>query len=473
MKTIALVVVSLVVCGCIVVKQLAFSISRCTVVASDDGFLSPVLSLRDENKLIIRPGELPGYTGWARPEYTMAPYYQIEQIDYEILAGSRWRAHINCPHKACLDARAHFHVRLYGPAVLSGLVHDYRNGSYSIHAWPIDPGLYTVEVVLAFSDAPEWKVFPLPIEKDEPAYEGYMIPGFPCQLQVFESIKQIHNSSTGICTLEDLVTTGASEGPRSGPRWVVADKVGSRNHIQAQKGRTKSLSLKGYQSGANSLGIFMEYRPRACSLLSLPLGELRNPNGCLVATKEQPLHFIFVGDSVTRLQKEVFENLVGPSDLVQVTHISIKTGLTLVLSNVTERLTAMMQTAPTNERRFLFFNSGLHDIHRLCTQKWRKARHKYISESDKDFSCARAYRSDLKRFLEFMANYPAELRVFQTTSAGKFGMMFFSVKQLCVCYLILTCDDYLQAGRSMETMAFHGQQMKHNHFHILLIFVIT
>jgi hypothetical protein len=56
-----------------------------------------------------------------------------------------------------------------------------RQWNVRCHLLPFDQGFYTVEVVLAFSRPPPWSDFPVP---HEPAYEGYLLPGFPLQVNV-------------------------------------------------------------------------------------------------------------------------------------------------------------------------------------------------------------------------------------------------------------------------------------------------
>ena len=77
-----------------------------------------------------------------------------------------------------------FYLRAYGPSVIPGRVTSHTGNSYILHFIPLDPGVYTVEAVLTFSNAPAMDRFPLPPKQLQPAYEGYLLPGFPLQITV-------------------------------------------------------------------------------------------------------------------------------------------------------------------------------------------------------------------------------------------------------------------------------------------------
>ena len=63
----------------------------------------------------------------------------------------------------------------------------------------------------------------------------------------------------------------------------------------------------------------------------------------------------------------------------------------------------------------VIFNSGLHDIAQLCQQQARFS---------PDFSCGDLYRSKLEELVDVVNNFPALLRIWQTTTAAwpKWGM---------------------------------------------------
>lgn len=262
--------------------------------------------------LTISPGELPTYSGWARPAFTMAAYFDEPQVkpivDCEI--ENKCIIQITCSHRKCChrtntidetghrnnygNPRAFFFSRAYGPAVLTGLVEQkgFKNihykGSHSSSCsmqWKVeylftDPGMYILEVVLDFFNPNSFHDFPLPVNDSEPAYEGYQLPGFPIQVSVSDAIdsKQSKNVDTRLepwCQEFNLVTNSSlvyNNDPFQG-RWVVKNKINTRpfrqegnSHID-DDGKSIGPTFQGYQSGRNSIGIQMEYRPRECRLM--------------------------------------------------------------------------------------------------------------------------------------------------------------------------------------------------------------
>jgi hypothetical protein len=92
----------------------------------------------------LRPGNLPGYTGW--PVLPTLAGSLMPICD----GGGADRAEVTrtvpaitqCQHGGSLSF-------IYGPAILPGIAPP-ANGSYDVTFLPFDQGLYTVEVVLAF-----------------------------------------------------------------------------------------------------------------------------------------------------------------------------------------------------------------------------------------------------------------------------------------------------------------------------------
>jgi hypothetical protein len=185
-------------------------------------------------KIFLRPGDLPGYTGWARPSNTVAGSFVMPHYNGD--AGriqQNWTCTVHCHHAACAAGGSLFFVRAYGPAILPGLVTDHGNGTYDVTFLPFDQGIYTVEVVLAFSSHPAWSDFPV---QHEPAYEGYLLPGFPLQVNVVDQQQEKNNnnskklapltamssSKTKLhpCNMSMLTETSTHSALASG-RWVV------------------------------------------------------------------------------------------------------------------------------------------------------------------------------------------------------------------------------------------------------------
>lgn len=78
-----------------------------------------------------------------------------------------------------------------------------------------------------------------------------------------------------------------------------------------------------------------------------------------------------------------------------------------------------------NSAKAIIFNTGMHDIHRLCGSEWMEDRKNYIDESvlAANFSCMREYESIVKDFADWISSVPADLRVFQSTTSAwpKYG----------------------------------------------------
>jgi hypothetical protein len=131
------------------------------------------------NAVMLVPGELPGYTGWARLEQTLAGSFQITPCQHKtVVIGNKWNVTVqclNCQHNIITGGQhAQFYAHAYGPAVLVGNIHEINKiVVYTIGFLPMDPGLYHVEVVLVSSEMPSWSAFLLSLEQEEPTYEGF------------------------------------------------------------------------------------------------------------------------------------------------------------------------------------------------------------------------------------------------------------------------------------------------------------
>jgi hypothetical protein len=121
------------------------------------------------NAVVLVPGELPGYTGWARLEQTLAGSFQITPRQHKtaVVVGNEWNVTVqNCQHNTTGSQHAQFYARAYGPAVLAGNIHEINNTVYTISFLPMDPGSYHVEVVHISSEMPSWDAFPLGLEQE-------------------------------------------------------------------------------------------------------------------------------------------------------------------------------------------------------------------------------------------------------------------------------------------------------------------
>ena len=350
----------------------------------------------------LRPGELPGYTGWARPEYTLAGDFHVVKISSKnAVADKEWYVEVACTLPECKDGGAEFYLRAYGPTVITGLVEDNADGTYRMSFHPLDEGAYTVEVVLAFSNAPSIDDFPLGDGGGvlvEPGYEGYLLAEFPLQLRVMPTPSALHRNNfidVPWCNSNDLSGFEDSAVLRRG-RWVVADRVRDSHHKNHTADANK-VSLEGYQYGYNSLGILMEYVPTDCRLLDQQQIVLQDDNilkQC-IGDGGQDVHVIFVGDSVMGLEYRAFNEILQAADISSSISGSISTsivgthgGLSKQLDAVIETLQEMKEKDP-DQKRLILFNSGLHDIAQLCSVKYKKARREYLDFADGAFSCVR------------------------------------------------------------------------------------
>jgi hypothetical protein len=351
---------------------------------------------------------------------------------------------VHCHHAQCQHGGSLFFVRAYGPAILPGLVTDHGNGTYDVTFLPFDQGIYTVEVVLAFSSHPPWSDFPV---QHEPAYEGYLLPGFPLQLnvgvdQLDSAINHNNNrlapnivtssSKTKLhsCNMSMLTETSTHSALASG-RWVVRKMNMQDTYVANQSSTSQEATLERYQIGETSLGFDMEYIPTSCSLM--PARAAKDPrtlDSCRKRSQEtntnsnRSLHILFIGDSNFRMQQDMFDRFFGQK--LKTTRISTEGGLVVTLPEIQKSLqelalkaTDSTGTSAAGTDYFVIFNAGLHDIDKFCQKIWRKYRAPLIHNvSDVDFSCVQLYRESLTELVTAVAAFPARLRVWQSTSAG-------------------------------------------------------
>jgi hypothetical protein len=390
-----------------------------------------------------------------------------------------------------------FYVRMYGPAVTSGLVQDYHNGTYECTFAVMDAGVYTIEVVVTYSQPPPVEDFPLPSKKfpttQEPPYEGHLVAGFPIVVYIptvtntdsptsrrtnmyhpkergnRRTMKAVYSSYTQPpvdhsqqqqrrhCTTVDLTETSSTSAYYKA-RWVVTDRVNQAHH--QIKTAPQSVNLEQYQWSLNGLGIQMQYQYQDCDIpVDDPITnrfttakQRSEPNvqqdvnhnnvaslisTCLAPTNKDnsnsnnKLQFLLIGDSTMRLQKDYLESYLsqlfpnGYGHMIQITFIELFGGMLKCQyegrPNVTQLLEKQRRRQQKGGRRqqVIMFNSGLHDIHRLCGQQWKEDRATYLNHiPDLDLSCPQLYREALTELVQKVAQTPAVLRIFQTTTAG-------------------------------------------------------
>jgi len=433
----------------------------------------------------LLPGELPGYTGWARPEQTLAGYFDVNWKSHSAPTSSRYDSiatggeryqvlfacnsdkahegyeHDDLPYECPQGGGSLFYVRAYGPSVITGSVTDYRNSSYLVEVQFIDPGEYTLEVVVAFSAPLDFEELPInrnrtailmnEVEEEmEPGFEGYMVAGFPQSILIRPNENSAPSSDKPLCTMEQLTETSPGTSLNKG-HWKVTDIVARAEHFPISNDELL-VSLDGYRMGVNSVGVRMGYVYEGCEPLHVKdivqgehiltkclakLGMATNLTG--VETQEsveenvtssvddafdEGLHIIFVGDSVMKLEWSFFNRLLRGSarQLVKSTFIETNGGINKTLRNITDTLEQIrVRENGKNIKRAIQFNSGLHDIDVLCSSKRAKTRDTMSWRGDE--SCGDAYRRQLDQLVSVIDAFPADVKLFRSSTAGwhKYG----------------------------------------------------
>jgi len=384
--------------------------------------------------IALTPGELPGYTGWARPASTLAGFFSITSISKEgPRVGMEFTVKVWCHrHDDCLMGTSLFYLRAYGPSVIPGVSKHEGRGKYTmVFVFP-DPGRYTVEAVLTFSNPPAITTFPLSAEQEEPAYEGYLLPGFPLVIDVQQADPITTTKETRIeplpaCTSAELLDTSVDSAVLNA-HW----KVVNRNSVSNLQTTSSKITREGYLRNVNSLGIQMAYEySSGCTLL--PSASFDKSAGkkhpFSTCGGDKNIHIIFVGDSVMRVQWDMFKTMTEHLPNVQSSYITLYGGYRRVTKleddSVRIKLDDIYRRSPS-DIKVIFFNTGLHDIHRLCGSEWRKDRYEYMDNEILDsgtFSCIKEYKALIHDFADLIHSYDAKLRVFQSTTAGwpKYG----------------------------------------------------
>ncbi|GAX26563.1 hypothetical protein FisN_21Lh031 [Fistulifera solaris] len=390
----------------------------------DTSFSPPLKAVNDENTLLtVAPNELPGYTGWARPELTDAGRFRIvTEPSSTAIAGQEWEITVEC--SSC-TSDSWFYLRAYGPAIITGTVNSESPGRYRLRFLPIDPGIYTVEVVLTFSAVPSLTDFPLQDTTKVPNYEGYLLPGFPIFLTV-QGNTPPRETQLPYCTIDQLTTTNHHLSPTTRARWKLIDSIRSSTHTKTVPG-VDTIQLGAYQQSFQGLGLRFSYERTDCRIVGVPDAKFHPIEDC-IASLFKPLHIILIGDSVMRLQRSVLEGWMKQmidSGQAKITFYELYGGTLR-----SERLsgpkisTIPQEHASSNEQKIVLFNSGLHDIHRLCGDEWKDDRSTYLNDSELQQSCVYMYQIALDILFTSVLQIPqVDLFVFQTTTAGwpKYG----------------------------------------------------
>lgn len=453
---------------------------------------SPKVERQDTNQYALSPGELPGYTGWSRPEQTLAGYFDVAPLSHPPVTSLHAKYHsitksgdvfsllLTCNHNRTDGTGTEFepayecpqsggtlfYVRAYGPSVITGIVTDFFNSSYSVEMLFIDPGAYTLEVVVTFSVPMDFDEFPLIDDMAiEPGYEGYMVSSFPLQILVESSSPSTEDATKPWCTLSQLTESSPESALYKG-HWQVIDNVAHSSHHPLTPDET-TVSLDGYRMGLNSIGVRMRYVHEDCELIHIRdllsaisggmdrclheqlgfnihigggdsgMDELRGSisdaadgvdSSSIVdqARKDvneddtfEGVHVIFIGDSVMRLVRSFFLKLIRGSRGFKVTFIETNGGLLAKMKDISSSLEDIrLREESANVKRVILFNSGLHDIDILCSSKRSNTR-RNRNLTIEAVSCQDAYRAAMTNLVRVVDEYPAELKVFRSTTAGK------------------------------------------------------
>ena len=299
----------------------------------------------------------------------MANYFSIASFSTtQPIVGNDFLITISCQGHVSCNANSNnsnksqkqnlFYLRAYGPSVIAGkLMTDDdrrddsdggRDGDYVLQFHFLDPGVYTVEAIMTFSNTPSFAQYPLraDIYKNEPYYEGYSVPGFPLQVRVSSSSATSSVSSSShsslsssraqqppqptqqrYCSSLELTEQSSSSALRKA-RWKVKSKTNMPGYTSGTI--DYPISEDGYKHNIHSIGIQMTYEYTNCTLLSKSAFSKRQGNNnpfyqCggggsgsdqrqQQKAKKKKLIVIFIGDSVMRIQRNMFDGYIKSLD---------------------------------------------------------------------------------------------------------------------------------------------------------------
>uniref|UniRef100_A0A7S2K0F5 Uncharacterized protein n=1 Tax=Leptocylindrus danicus TaxID=163516 RepID=A0A7S2K0F5_9STRA len=409
----------------------------------------------------LLPGDLPGYTGWPRRVSLTVADYSIVSIEgftvennsvpkdklvhhiTDSKAGSLWSVLVHCPTKECRDSSPAFYARSYGPAIITGDIRssrkhasvlgseDENNVDYEVQFRYKIPGKYIVELVLESEDAVTLSNFPRLNNEWEPTYEGWLLPGFPLQIEVVDSDTRdasLSHASNRWCSAGEIVAD-------TNGQWVVTgrydQKMRDSGQIKDFGFRNGDSMLRGYREGYSSSGFCTKYFMGSnCELLpaeSLMSGKMFENNTlsqCLAdasVTTGTPIRLILIGDSVTNALRSMLIDEFSVDDssgLIQIELLITSGGLAITLEQTLEAL-EKLRIDHQNDQFIIIFNAGLHELDKYCKASWAHWRSDHDVPPDWKYGdCLENYKHYFKVLVEFITQYPAELKIFRTTNAG-------------------------------------------------------
>jgi hypothetical protein len=402
---------------------------------------------------------LPGYTGWARPASTLAGCFRLTTTSSTsssspALSNQDWFVTVSCyrtqpQSSSSSENEPWFYLRAYGPAILTGTVertskntknnHGNSDYAYTATLHPTIPGKYTVELVLTYSNPLSPHDFPLSTHQLPPPYfEGYVLPGFPLQLMVVEpqsssdnNDKKRNKSGASLlpdCTMEHFhVTESNQNSVRRDAAWRVTSTYQQQQHSYSyhSEDTNRTVTLRGYQWGPNSLGFQATYEHTQCqlqrTLQDVVIAAKDSSSSC---TSSMMNRIILIGDSVMRLQRDWLQKQLPD---VKVEFIELYGGILrcsrISGPQVKELESRKVDDDDVGENTIVLFNSGMHDIHRLCGHTWMEDRATYLTENELQVSCLDNYQRAIRELAETVRKIPAAVKIFQTTTAAwpKYG----------------------------------------------------
>lgn len=361
---------------------------------------------------------LPGYSGWARPSSTMANMFRIiNPSNQTAKAGSDWEIELACDACASFVNPSTLFVRAYGPAILTGTVQSKRPDIYTLALHPMHTGKYTLEVVVTYSLGIDFSSYPLSAEQLPPQYyEGYLVDGFPFEFQVLPNKKtSTQQTRASMCDKADLLFNQSSKADlwKRGT-WMIASTIRDKSFGN----NNNSVTLAGYQSSQNSIGFTAEYEMNSGCRLS---ESIENQISC----NSKRMRVILIGDSVMRLQRDVLQAHLDPARF-EIVFLELYGGI-LYCSRVSgpniSKEADNFADEVADMENIVIFNSGMHDIHRLCGHQYAEERRTYLSDAEMAMPCTEVYKRAMTELAITVRQIPAIARVFQTTHAAwpKYG----------------------------------------------------
>lgn len=411
----------------------------------------------------ILPGELPGYTGWARPTTTLARQFRAVPSNktMQVTQGDSFRLQVQ---DSSSQHDSLFFVRAYGPAILAGSVVAHDVGVYNITIGPLwDVGLYTLEIVLEFSDVSQQWWRRLPLLEGEPSYEGFVVSHAPRSFRVIHPESNISaTENLPLCQTEHIVEDSSLS---LKGRWKLMGKSILQEYNASS---THNLSvLESYQTGPTSLGFQTEYVPFHCRLMSRE--EASNPDSFRAVRKSSSLlhqqrdsyfHVVLIGDSNIKLQADLLRDYWRQLP-IPITRISTNRGLVQIWSALQAKLHNISNgVTPDHTHYFLVLvNSGMHDIHRLCSAEMRGDRETYLTNAtEQELPCIDLYQEYVGKLLDLIQFVlDPMLLVWESTTVRTNDTWSPDICRVCP----LTLNDR-RDGQSTGILEWHGRLQQCN-----------